>query len=128
MQTVFETRRIRLRMLIDKHGSIADLNVALGWERTFARLSQIQNRSIRSDRGTPYEMGDVTAREIEEKLGLEEGWMDTPPTYAELHGEDDPKAKVMLLMEQIPQEDWPKAVRLLGALAEPAPLNGTTNH
>ena len=80
MQTVFETRRIGLRMLIDKHGSIADLNVALGWERTFARLSQIQNRSIRSDRGTPYEMGDVTAREIEEKLGLEEGWMDTPPT------------------------------------------------
>jgi len=25
MQTVFETRRTRLRMLIDKHGSIADL-------------------------------------------------------------------------------------------------------
>lgn len=79
MQTVFETRRIRLRQLIAQYKTIAALNVKLGWEETNARLSQIQNRSIRSDRGTPYEMGDTTAREIEEALRLPTGWMDTPP-------------------------------------------------
>ena len=84
MQTVFETRRARLGMLIHKYGSVAKLNRELGWEETNSRLYQIHNRSIRSDRGTPYEMGDPTAREIESKLGLDVGWMDTPPTYEEL--------------------------------------------
>ena len=114
-------------LLIRQYGSLADLNQAVGLERNAPQLARIKNANARLDRGTVYTMGDQQARDIEEKLGLERGWMDTPPTYAELHGEDDPKAKLMLLMEQIPQEDWPKAVRLLGALAEPAPLNGT-NH
>ena len=114
-------------LLIRQYGSLADLNQAVGLERNAPQLARIKNANARLDRGTVYTMGDQQARDIEEKLGLERGWMDTPPTYTELTGEDDPKAKLMLLMEQIPQEDWPKAVRLLGALAEPAPLNGT-NH
>ena len=68
------------------------------------------------------------AREIEEKLSLETGWMDTPPSYAELQGDDDPRAKVMLLMESMPPDQWPTAVRLLDALAQPAKGNGTTGH
>ena len=127
VHTIDETRRARLGILIERYGSIAELNIRLDLARTDATLSQVRNQSAHSKTGMPRTMGDALARKIEEKLGLERGWMDTPPTYAELHGEDDPKAKVMLLMEQIPQEDWPKAVRLLGALAEPAPLNGT-NH
>ena len=65
-------------------------------------------------------MGDDLARKIEEKLELELGWMDTPPTYAELHGDEDPRTKVMQLMEAMPPDQWPTAVRLLDALAQPA--------
>lgn len=65
-------------------------------------------------------MGDPTAREIEEKLNLGLGWMDTPPTYAESHGEEDPRTKVMLLLEAMPPDQWPTAVRLLDALTQPA--------
>jgi hypothetical protein len=79
MQTVFETRRQRLAILVKQHGTVAKLNRAMGWEDTNARLYQIHNRSVRADRGTLYEMGDPTARQIEKKLGLDEGWMDTPP-------------------------------------------------
>lgn len=125
MQTVFETRRTRLGILVKKHGTVANLNRALDWEETNARLYQIHNRSIRADRGTLYEMGDPTAREIEEKLSLGLGWMDTPPSYAELHGEEDPRTKVLLLMESMPPDQWPTAVRLLDALAQPAQGTGT---
>ena len=65
-------------------------------------------------------MGDATAREIEEKLSLGLGWMDTPPTYAELHaGEEDPRTKVMLLMEAMPPDQWATVVRLVDAVAQP---------
>lgn len=67
------------------------------------------------------------AREIETSLGLETGWMDTPLTYAELHGQEDPRAKVLQLMEAMPTDQWATAVRLLDALAQPSPANGTTN-
>jgi len=71
-------------------------------------------------------MGDDLARKIEEKLSLGLGWMDTPPSYAELHGEEDPRTKVLLLMESMPPDQWPTAVRLLDALAQPAQATGTT--
>ena len=125
MQTVFETRRTRLAMLVRQFESVAKLNVELGWDVTNARLYQIHNRSIRSDRGTPFEMGDATAREIEEKLSLGLGWMDTPPSYAELHGEEDPRAKVMQLMEAMPPDQWATVVRLVDAVAQPTPSTGT---
>lgn len=129
MQTVFETRRTRLAMLVKRFGTVANVNRELGWEVNNARLYQIHNRSIRSDRGTPFEMGDPTAREIEEKLALGLGWMDTPPSYAELHGEEDPRTKVMLLMESMPADQWDTAVRLLDAFAQPTKKvsNGDAN-
>jgi hypothetical protein len=126
MQTVFETRRIRLRMLVDQKGSVANLNRALDWEETNARLYQIHNRSVRADRGTPYEMGDTTAREIERRLNLALGWMDTPPTYAELLDERDPRAKAMAVFESLPVDQWDTALRLLDALAQPTQKNGTS--
>ena len=123
-----ETRRARLEMLIkSKGGKLADLNEALGLPRNATKLARIRNANARLDRGTVYVMGDREAREIEEKLGLERGWMDTPPTYAELLGEEDPRSKVMVLMEALPEDQWSTAVRLLDALAKPvAPKNGTT--
>jgi hypothetical protein len=118
MQTVFETRRARLRILRDKHGSISALNVLIGWESTNARLSQILNSSVRSDRGTPYEMGDATARLIEEKLGLELGWMDTPPGHADLAA-DRQIAHVIRLLEAMPQWQRDQAVKIVDTLAQP---------
>ena len=126
MQTVFETRRIRLNMLVKRHGTVANVNRALGWEENNARLYQIHNKSIRADRGTPYELGDPTARQIEAKLGLPTGWMDTPPTYGELDGENDPRAMIEHMVQEMPPEDWPTALRLLSALKKPEPKNGTT--
>jgi hypothetical protein len=73
-------------------------------------------------------MGDAMAREIEEKLSLPVGWMDTPPSYLEINGDNDPRTKVMQLMEAMPPDQWQTAVRLLDALAQPAKGNGTTSH
>ena len=128
MQIVSETRRVRLEMLIKKHSSVAELNTALGWVRTDPKIAQIRNANIRSGRAKPHQMGDAMAREIEEKLSLGLGWMDTPPTYVELHGDQDPRTKVMLLMEAMPPDQWSTAVRLLGALAQPAKSNGTNGN
>lgn len=128
MQTAYETRRDRLLMLKKKHVTWAAINRLLGWEATNARLSQIGAGSIRSGRDTPYVMGDEMAREIETSLGLETGWMDTPLTWAEMHGEEDPRAKVLQLMEAMPPDQWATAVRLLDALAQPAKGNGTTGN
>lgn len=48
-------------------------------------------------------MGDATAREIEQKLGLEEGWMDTPPTYEEL--DPDPLLTNLMQVARTLRED-----------------------
>lgn len=113
-------------MLIKKHGKLADLNEALGYERTHSQLARIRNKNMRTDRpGKFYSMGDEQAREIEQKLSLDLGWMDTPPSYAELHGEEDPRAKVLLLMEAMPPDQWATVVRLVDAVAQPTKATGT---
>lgn len=72
-------------------------------------------------------MGDPTAREIEEKLSLDIGWMDTPPSYAELHGEEDPRTKVMKMMENMSVADLYTTVRLVDALAKPTKATPPAN-
>ena len=129
VQTIDETRRNRLELLIKRHdGKLANLNEALGLLRTASQLARIRNRNARTDRpGKFYEMGDDQAREIEERLSLDRGWMDTPLTCAELHGEDDPRAKVMLLMESMPPDQWATVVRLVDAVAQPTIATGTND-
>lgn len=115
-------------MLLAKHGSFAELNEALGWTRTDSRLSRIKNQNQRTDReGKVFQMGSPMARAIETLLELPVGWMDTPPTYAELQGEDDPRARVLAIMEHMPADQWSTAVRLLDALTQPEQKNGTTS-
>lgn len=93
------------------------LNEAVGWPRTDARLNRIKSRVKRGDRdGKFFEMGDNIAREIEQALKLPEGWMDTPPTYTEIHGEDDPLSKAIMVMENMTKEQQHLAVRLIAAL------------
>jgi hypothetical protein len=128
MQTIHETRRQRLAMLKREFGKWSKLNKELGWEVTSARLSQILSGTIRSDRGTPYVMGDETAREIEQKLGKPSGWMDTPPTYAELHGESSPRDQLLAVMEQLPPDQYATATRLLTALTEHDEAKNGTQH
>ena len=128
MQTVAETRRQRLALLVKSHGGrLAELNEAIGLDRTDATLSQIRTQAKHSKTGKPRAMGDDLARKIEERLQLQTGWMDTPPSYAETHGEESPQAKVMALMDRLPESEWPTAIRLLDALAQPTnPKTGTS--
>lgn len=132
MKPVEETRRQRLLMLIKQHDGQTNLIEKLPKEISASTVSRIANANVRHDRGgAVYVMGSPMAREIEVALGLPNGWMDTPLTYAELHGEDDPRTKAMQLMEALPPDQWATAVRLLDALAQPAqqhPSNGTTGH
>ncbi|CAM3348302.1 hypothetical protein POHY109586_03365 [Polaromonas hydrogenivorans] len=119
-------------MLVTRHNNtMADLCQELGYARTeTATLTRILNANVRHDRdGKPYNMGSPMAREIEKKLKLPNGWMDTPPSYAELHGEQDQRAMMMDLMNSLPPEDLATALRMLSALKEPTgPLKNGTEH
>lgn len=116
-------------MLIDKYGGLAELNDRLERSRTDATLSQIKNQSPHHKTGKPRGMGDDIARDIEEKLGLEEGWMDTPPTLAEQFGQSGPLDKMAELMAAMEPEMQYKVVRLVAAMAEPAEgTNGEAKH
>lgn len=121
MNTVEDTRRARLRILVEQHGSMANLCEKIGLARNdTVALTRVLNANVRHDRdGKTYNMGSPMAREIEGKLKLEKGWMDTPPTYAEIHGEDNAMSKAILLLEQMPEEQLIVATRLLTAIAQP---------
>lgn len=126
MQTIAETRRARLEELIAQHGGkIANLNEALGYERNDTRLARVRNANARTDRpGKVFQMGDPQAREIEEKLGLERGWMDTPPGYADLS--DQRISHVIKVMEAMPEWQREQAMKIVDTLAQPKKTNGTT--
>lgn len=120
VKTVYETRRERLEWLIQRHGGkLANLNEALGYERTSPKLSRLRNANARLDRpGKAYFMGDAIAREIEVRLSLQTGTMDTPLTYAEMHP-DDRITHAMKVMESMTPHQLDQAVRVLDTLAEP---------
>lgn len=76
MKPVTETRHERLLLLIEQHGTvqrIADLT-----DKSYAQISQLKNRAPHSKSGVPRQIGHAQARELEVKLGLPAGWMDTP--------------------------------------------------
>ena len=106
VETVEQTRRVRLGMLIQQHQGLANLCEQLGYSRKeTSGLSRIFNGNLRHDRdGEPYHMGSPMARGIECKLQLPVGWMDTPPDYFEIH-HDAHIANVVRAMEALP-EDW----------------------
>jgi len=118
MQTVVETRRQRFEILVKRYGHMTTLNEAIGRDRGDPQLGLYKNKNLRKN-GKPHQMGDLIAREIEQALKLPEGWMDTPLSYAEIHGEDDPKAKALMVMENIPKDQWPTVLRLIDAISQP---------
>lgn len=112
-------------MLIVEFGSIANLNVAMGMDRTDATFSQIRNQAVHSKTGKPRVMGEDLARRIEATLNKPEGWMDTPPGYAEV--EDQRISHVVKIMEAMPEWQRDQAVKIVDTLAQPpAKGNGTT--
>lgn len=77
MKEISDIRRENLQFLIDRSGSIAGLNEALGRKRNDSTLSQILHRVKDSKTGTPKAMGSRLARGIETSLNLGYGWMDS---------------------------------------------------
>jgi hypothetical protein len=73
--TVHEFRHARLLQLIEQKGSVQALADAVG--RSHAQLSQLRNQSAHSVSGKRRRIGDDLARDIEVKLKLPRGWMDT---------------------------------------------------
>jgi len=128
MKTVEEIRRARLLTLIAQNAKISVLLDRLGFAKTDnSKLSRIANANLRHDRGgQPYVMGSAMARRIEEKLGLEVGWMDNMQTHPEAGGENDPIRRAVALMEAMEPEAQYQALRLLDAIAQPARPNGST--
>lgn len=111
MQTIDKTRRERLEELIATYGSIAALNASMGMDRTDATFSQIRNQALHSKTGKPRVMGDDLARKIEDRLKKPEGWMDTPPGYADLT--DSRIQHVMKMMEAMPEWQRDQAMKIL---------------
>ncbi len=103
MQTVEEIRRDWLLMLIDRHGSIANLNTALGRTRTDSTLAQIKNMAKNSNTGKIRGMGSDLARDIEQKLGLEVGTLDHP--CAELKRTPNPESFPLYRREDVSSID-----------------------
>ena len=110
---------------------MANLCEALGYARNdSAKLGRILNANLRHERdGKPYIMGSQAARDIELKLKLPTGWMDTPPSIAEVVGENDPLVMIQALLEGMSEDDKRAALRIVAALKEPAAesRNGTHN-
>ena len=129
VKTIDEIRRIRLEMLIKMHGSkLANLNEALGYERTHSQLARIRNKNARTDRpGKFYSMGDEQAREIELKLQLEVGWMDTLPTYED-PSLDERMRILHKLAESLTPHQVDQLIKIGATLAEPAPERNGTDH
>lgn len=124
MQTIEEVRRVRLVMLEREFGGQAALADKVG--KSPAQISQWKNASP-SATGRERAMSSDIAREIEIKTGKPRGWMDSPPTYAEMHP-DARIAHAMHVMESMTPHQLDQAVRVLDTLAQPPadPLkNGT---
>lgn len=125
MKTVGQTRRENLLLLLEKHGSLANLNEKLGLLRTDATLSQIKNQSRDSKTGKPKMMGPTLARRIEQALALPTGWMDNdqlPPSYRQQR-----IAHAVKAMEGMTDYQLDQTVKVVDTLAEPAEKNDTTD-
>jgi hypothetical protein len=125
VQTIDKTRRQRLEQLIAEYGSLANLNIAMGMDKTDSTFSQIRNQAVHSKTGKPRAMGDPLARRIETTLGKPDGWMDTPPGYADMG--DQRISHVVKVMEAMPEWQRDQAVKIVDTLAEPPTAgNGTS--
>lgn len=115
MKTIGEIRRNNLLKLLEKHGTLANLNEKLQLVRTDATLSQIKNQSTTS-RGKPKAMGHQLARRIEVAFDLGRGWMDAD------HGDDgyrqDRISHAVAAMENMPELQFDQAIQIIQTLSK----------
>ena len=76
MKTIAEIRKINLQRAKQLAGGTFEL-LSEKTNTNAAYLSQINNGAIDPKTGKPRTMGGITARKIENGLGLQKGWMDT---------------------------------------------------
>lgn len=76
MRTSDEIRLQNLENLVRTHGGVTNLTRALSRSTRDNTLNQLLNKSPSSTTGVQKHMGTKLAREIEEALGLERGYMD----------------------------------------------------
>lgn len=76
MKTIEETYRERLQILIEEHGTQAQLGKLI--DKSPAQISQWINGSPDSKTGKPRSLKSETAREIEKALKLPKAWFDQP--------------------------------------------------
>lgn len=77
MKTITEIRRENLIEILKDFRTIAEFNETMGRKRTDPSFGMIKNQQVNPNRGKPRIMGDKLAREIELRLNLPDGWMDS---------------------------------------------------
>ena len=124
MRTVEEIRRANLQVLVDQHSGMANLCEKLGYARNeTATLTRILNANVRHDRGgKPYNMGSPMAREMEEKLQLEVGWMDNVHLQDQEPGRagpvDWPFSVARSRLNALTRDDWIRLNATVQAVVE----------
>lgn len=89
MKVVEQVRRERLQELRERYGTLAELNRKLDRPDRDATLGQYLNPTKGTKSDKIKGMGSSVARDIEDKLGLEPGWMDNDPDLfndKQIHG------------------------------------------
>lgn len=76
VSTIDEIRHRNLLDLIERHQPPKIQNFANAIGRSHSQVSQIKTRARHSSGKGPRKIGDDLARDIERRLGLDEGWMD----------------------------------------------------
>lgn len=109
MKTIEVIYRDNLALLIEAHGSQANLSKVIG--KAPAQISQWLNASNDSKTGKPRSMRRETAREIERLAGKPPGWMDTDHSAdkqgsAAAHGNVEPGPD---LRGKVPLISWVQA-------------------
>lgn len=113
MQTIDETYRQRLRMLIDEFGGQVHLAAAIG--KSTSQISQWLNASPDSKTGKPRTLKPETAREIEKAVGKPRAWFDQPvvaDNRANVSTAPDVYKSVPLI-SWVQAGDWAEAIDLL---------------
>ena len=113
MNTIEETRLLRLKMLRDELGSVSEIAKVTGI--TYAQVSQWVNESPDSKTGKVRNISSESARLIEKKTGKDRGWFDQP---VDMEITDKEVEALIKMVKQMPKENRPHAKRLLDVANE----------
>jgi len=99
MNTIEETRLIRLNILKEEYGSIAALSKKTGI--SYSQLNQWFNQSPDSKKGKPRAIHSTSARQLENTCNKHRGWMDQPVV-----GNNDKKILAIVdILEQLDENE-----------------------